>query len=106
MIGGPGVGTAENGNVTEISMVNDGFTYPSVSENIMVSIENDGATYFTITIKNLEGSTTPVAPGVWVVHSTDNPLFEVGLAEDGNPSGLAGQLDMNSGYVSPLAPGA
>jgi len=116
MIGGPGVGTAENGQVTEISMVNDGFTYPAVSENIMVTIENDGATHFTLTIKNIEGSTTPVAPGVWVVHSTDNPLFEAGaadfgsglkgLAEDGDPSGLAGHLDMNSGYVSPLAPGA
>ena len=116
MIGGPGVGTAENGQVTEISMVNDGFTYPAVSENIRVTIENDGATRFTVSIKNLEGSTTPVAPGVWVVHSTDHPLFEVGmsdfgsglkgLAEDGDPSGLAGHLDMNSGYVSPLAPGA
>jgi len=29
-----------------------------------------------------------------------------GLAEDGDPSGLADHLDMNSGYVSPLAPGA
>ena len=64
----------------------------------------------------MENSTTPIAPGVWVVHTMDNPLFEVGmadfgsglkgLAEDGDPSSLAGHLDMNSGYVSPLAPGA
>ncbi len=116
MNGGPGVGMAEGGMVKEISMVNDGFTYPMVSENIMVTIENDGATGFTLTIKNKEGSSTPIAPGVWVVHTTDNPLFEEGmadfgsglkgLAEDGNPSSLAGFLDMNSGYVSPLAPGA
>ena len=29
-----------------------------------------------------------------------------GLSEDGDPSGLADYLEMNSGYVSPLAPGA
>lgn len=113
--GGGGVGTAEDGVVKDIGMIMDGFTYPSVSENLMVSIENDGATGFTISIKNLEGSTTPIAPGTWVIHSTDNPLFEVGMAdfdsgleglvEDGDPSGLASHLDMNSGYVSPLAPG-
>jgi hypothetical protein len=114
--GGGGVGTPENGSVKDISMVSDGFSYPAVNENIMVTLKNDGATRFTVTIKNLEGSTTPVAPGVWVIHSAANPLFEVGaadygsglkgLAEDGDPSGLAGHLDMNSGYVSPLAPGA
>ncbi len=114
--GGGGVGTAENGTVKDISMVNDGFTYPSVGENISVMIENDGATHFTVTINNLAGSTTPIAPGVWVIHTDDHPLFEAGmadsgsglkgLAEDGDPSGLAGHLDMNSGYVSPLAPGA
>ena len=114
--GGGGVGMAEDGVVKDISMIDDGFTYPAVSDNIMVSIENDGATGFTVTIKNMETSTTPIAPGVWVVHTMDNPLFEVGmadfgsglkgLAEDGDPSSLAGHLDMNSGYVSPLAPGA
>jgi hypothetical protein len=93
--GGGGVGTAEDGTVQDISMVTDGFT---------------------VTIENKEGSTTPIAPGVWVIHTADNPLFEVGmadlgsglegLAEDGDPSALAGHLDMNSGYISPLAPGA
>ncbi len=115
VIGGPGVGTAENGTVRDISMVTDGFAYPAVGDNIMITIASDGNTMFTVTIKNLEGSTTPVAPGVWVVHSSDNPLFEAGmadfgsglkgLAEDGDPSGLAGHLEMNAGYVSPLAPG-
>jgi hypothetical protein len=114
--GGGGVGTAEGGVVQDISMVMDGFTYPAVAENLMVTIENDGVTGFTVTIKNLEGSTTPIAPGVWVIHSAANPLFEVGmadlgsglegLAEDGDPSTLATHVDMNSGYVSPLAPGA
>lgn len=115
MIGGGGVGTAEGGTVKEISMVNDGFTYPTVAENIMIWVDNDGATGFTVSVKNLEGSTTPIAPGTWVIHTADNPLFEVGmadlesglegLAEDGDPSVLASHLEMNSGYVSPLAPG-
>jgi hypothetical protein len=114
--GGAGVGMAEGGVVTEIGMINDGFTYPAVADNIMVTIENDGITGFTVTISNKAGSTTPIAPGVWVIHSADNPLFDEGmadfgsglkgLAEDGDPSSLAGYLEMNSGYVSPLAPGA
>jgi hypothetical protein len=114
--GGGGVGTAENGKVKDISMVSDGFTYPSVADNISVMIENDGTTHFTVTISNLTESTTPIAPGVWVIHTDDHPLFELGmadngsglkgLAEDGDPSDLAGYLEMNSGYVSPLAPGA
>lgn len=114
--GGGGVGTPENGMVKEISMVDDGFTYPAVSENIMVTIENDGATYFTVTIENLSGSSTPIAPGVFVIHTGDYPLFEVGMAdfgsgleglsEDGDPSSLGSHVEMNSGYNSPLAPGA
>ena len=114
--GGGGVGTAENGTVRDIADVMDGFTYPAVSDNLLVSIENDGATGFTVTIANLAGSSTPIAPGVWVIHTAPNPLWEEGmadygdgleaLAEDGDPSVLAAHLEMNSGYVSPLAPGA
>jgi len=115
-LNGGDAGIVENGSVKEISEVMDGFTYPAVSENIKVSLENDGATGFTLTISNLAGSSTPIAPGVWVVHTAANPLFEEemadygfgleALAEVGDPSSLAAHLDMNSGYVSPLAPGA
>jgi len=115
-LNGGDAGIVENGSVKEISEVMDGFTYPAVSENIKVSLENDGATGFTLTISNLAGSSTPIAPGVWVVHTAANPLFEVemadygfgleALAEVGDPSSLAAHLDLNSGYVSPLAPGA
>jgi len=114
--GGAGVGPDENGTVRDIADVMDGFTYPGVSDNIMVNIENDGATGFTVTISNLAGSSTPIAPGVWVIHTADNPLWEEGmtdygsgleaLAEDGDPSVLAASLEMNTGYVSPLSPGA
>ena len=59
------MGPAENGTVKDIGMVTDGFTYPSVADNLSVTIENDGATHFTVTINNKAGSTTPIAPGVW-----------------------------------------
>jgi len=115
-LNGGDAGIVENGTVKDILDVMDGFTYPAVSDNIMVSIENDGATGFTVTISNLAGSSTPIAPGVWVIHTSPDPLWEEGmadygvglegLAEVGDPSSLAAHLDMNSGYVSPLAPGA
>ncbi|GAB4532962.1 MAG: hypothetical protein Kow0063_14240 [Anaerolineae bacterium] len=51
--------------------------------------------------------TTPFAPGVWAVHTTDDPLFSAGqadrgdgleaLAEDGDPSALAAALTTRTG---------
>ena len=109
---GPNTGAAENGNV---QMVNDGFSYPAVDENIMVMLDYDGTSMFTLTIKNLPGSNTPLAPGVWVVHNQMYALYKdgmpnygmglEGLAEDGAAGPLGDYLQMNSGYVSPLAPG-
>ncbi len=113
---GPDTGMDENGNVV---LVNDGYTYPSDEDVIMVSLAHDGGTEFTLTIKNVsdKGSfATPLAPGVWVVHSMEQmPLFIDGspasggledLAEDGDNSILTTALDEMSGYVSPFAPGA
>jgi hypothetical protein len=81
-------------------------------------------TTFLVTITNISDATTlstsmgefdvPLAPGVWVVHTTPDPLFEDGaaasadledLAEDGDPSGLGASLASMSGLVSPIAPG-
>ena len=111
----PNTGPDENGTVRTIDNVNDGFTYPSVSSTIKVSISNNGGTEFTVRIENLPGSPTPIAPGVWVVHTDPNPLFTenqpdngYGLeaaAEDGNPTMLSSYLADNSGLVTPLAPG-
>lgn len=110
--GGPNTGTDEGGNV---SMVNDGFTYPDVDKTIKVTLAYDGISEFTLTIENLSGSFTPLAPGVWVIHEMDYPLYQDGmpdygegleaLAEDGAAGTLGNYLDANSGYVSPLAPG-
>lgn len=54
---------------------------------------------FNVTLTVPPGSPSPLAPGVFVVHSSGRPLFTRGeadrgmgleaLAEDGNPSGLA-----------------
>jgi len=113
---GPNTGMDEMGTVREISQVSDGFTYPAVDQTLKITISNDGGTMFTLRIENLQGSTTPIAPGVWVVHTDAGALFTAGmaaadmgleaLAEDGNPEGLIDHLSENSGLVSPLAPGA
>ena len=110
--GGPDTGEDENGNVV---MVDDAFTYPDVDETIKVWLSYDGISEFTLTIENLSDSFTPLAPGVWVVHTQDYALYEPGepvyghgleaLAEDGVAGPLGGYLAMHSGYTSPLAPG-
>lgn len=114
---GPDTGTDENGSVWMISDVNDGYTYPAVSEIIKVMIEHNGGTEFTVTIYNKSDMTSltgPLAPGVWVVHSNAVQLFTEGeaasdglekLAEDGNNTALGDFLKMNAGLVSPFAPG-
>ncbi len=114
---GPNTGADENGTVKLITDVNDGFTYPPDNEVINVMIENDGGTMFTVTVKNVSdmyGFQTPLAPNVWVIHGDAMPLFTAGepasagleaLAEDANNSILGDQLEMETGYVSPVAPG-
>ncbi len=70
------------------------------------------------TLNTSNGSVpVPLAPGVWVVHQTPNPLFTAGqadrgegleaIAEDGNPStlaaALAGRFGSNAGiFNTPL----
>ncbi|MFT5376006.1 MAG: hypothetical protein ACI906_002839 [Candidatus Latescibacterota bacterium] len=108
---GANTGAAESGNVR---LVNDGFTYPNVSDNIRVSLSHSGET-FTVTVENLAASNTPLAPGVYAVHTSGNPLYDSGspdrglglaaLAEDGNPADLAAALAAATGLSSPLAPG-
>lgn len=112
-------GTDEGGVVTKITEVNDGFTYPDVSELIEVTVAHDGGTLFTVTIKNISNNSsvaTPFAPGTWVVHSDGQaPMFMAGsaassgleaLSEDGDNSKMSDNLASKSGLVSPFAPGA
>lgn len=80
-----------------------------------------GATMFTVRVENVSTAQTlklstggtapaPTAPVLWVLHTTDDPLFTEGrvdrgwglerLAEDGNPTALAAALEGRSGIAS------
>ena len=113
---GPNTGADENGPV----VVETDPDLPAVEDVVEVSIHPDpaSATGFTVTIKNISGSSSlpsPLAPGVYVVHTAPAPLFTVGevdrghglegVAEDGNNSMLIHYLAENTGLVSPFAPG-
>lgn len=112
---GANTGPDENGTVREIAQVMDGFTYPAVSDNILVTLSYTGENSFTLRIDNLSSSNTPLAPGVFTVHSASDPLFRVGsadagqgleaLAEDGAAGDLGDWAASTSGVTSPFAPG-
>lgn len=116
---GPDTGVDEGGTVQRLSNVNDGFTYPAVADQLQVILEHDGGTEFTLTLNNISdmsGIASPLAPGVWVVHSgNQTPVFMEGMpaspglediAEDGDNSISDMELSENSGFVTPFAPGA
>ena len=125
---GPNTGTDENGVVLLLDSVNkskNGLVvpniktcYPLVNEAIKVMISNEG-TRFTVRIYNLSGATDvpgPLSPGVYVVHTEDDPLFTTdtpdfgegleAIAEDGDPSALGASLAERTGLIVPLSPGA
>jgi hypothetical protein len=102
-------------SVRNTDNIMDGFTYNNVETNIEVSLAYDGTSEFTLTVKDLDGSSTPLSPVAWVVHNDgQKPIFTEGeldygngledLAEMGNAAPLSSYLEMNSGYVSPVAP--
>lgn len=83
-----------------------------------VELAFDGASTFTLTMKNVSEDAevpTPFAPGVFAVHTYGRPLFRQGksdrgegledLAEDGDPSLLVEELAANTGLRSALSPG-
>ncbi len=83
--------------------VTDDLAGPSAGGLIQVTVEEDAGEY-AITITNVSDTTAFPAiltPTVWAVHDATVSLFEVGmpasaglelLAEDGDPSGLFGEL--------------
>ncbi|NIR52792.1 hypothetical protein GWO43_29640, partial [candidate division KSB1 bacterium] len=117
---GPNTGASDSNN--SVRLVNDGFSYPSVSDVIKVTITANSETNFTVRIENVSTGTTlqpsdgsmqavPLSPGVWVVHTEAEPLFTSGqsdrdegleaIAEDGNPSSLGGVLSAETGLTVP-----
>ncbi|MFT5749230.1 MAG: hypothetical protein ACI93S_000483 [Ancylomarina sp.] len=114
---GTNTGADENGTVKKITDVNDGFTYPALTEVIKAELAHDGGTMFTVTLTNVSDMyafQSPLAPGVWSVHNSGMPIFTEneaaangleGLSEDGMNADLSTYLTDMSGYVSPFAPG-
>ena len=125
--GGGNSGAADSDN--SVRLATDDFgNLPEVSDVIRVTLHHDhvSPTQFGLTIENISTATTlrtadgeahptPLAPGVFVVHSGANPLFTEGeadrgegleaLAEDGVVNAYAAALDERSGLTSLLAPG-
>ena len=114
---GPNTGAEENGTIGLVTNSNDGFTYPADEQIIRISLTHDGGTMFTATLENISASSTlptPFAPGVWAIHGGNVQLFQSGeaadaglegIAEDGNNAETIADLEANTGYSSPLAPG-
>ncbi|WP_437898703.1 spondin domain-containing protein [Sorangium sp. So ce124] len=109
-----------------VRLVQDGYTYPAVEEVIQVTVTPEPGNEFTIRITNMsevgtlmpeggEPAAVPLSPGLFVVHTKDNPLFTVGQAypdngleaqaEDGNPMMLHEGAIPRAGLTSPVAPG-
>ncbi len=55
--------------------------YGAVATNLKVTLAYDGDHMFTVTVDNLGGSTTPISPVVWVVHTATKPLFATGMKD-------------------------
>lgn len=108
-------GTEVDGSTTDEEESEPVSMVPTNEQNIQVLLDYDGASMFTLTVNVLPGSATPLSPLAWVVHSMNQfPIFTEGMkdygmglevvAETGNAGPLGEYLEMNSGYVSPIAP--
>ena len=122
---GPDTGDADADDSVRLAS-NSYSSLPAVSDVIKVTLTPDaGSNTFTLTIENVSTSSTlstsggsvavPLSPGVWVTHSSNAPLFTVGMtasaglesiAEDGDPTTAAQSLADMTGTTTPLAPGA
>jgi len=108
----PNTGPADPNNA--VRLVNDGFTYPAVTDAIHVTITHNGGNEFTVNVA-CTTDVTPISPGVYVVHADPNPLFTEGspdygdglerIAEDGDPTMLGDTVDPLTGLATPLSPG-
>ncbi len=122
---GPNTGAADPDNT--VRPAPDTFNnLPMVDQVIRVTITSTSATGFTVRIENVSDANTlpvstggsvavPLAPGVFVVHTADGPLFTSGqpnagmglegLAEDGAAGDLGVALAAETGITHILAPG-
>ena len=110
-------GTAEAVAVQLVADRMDGFTYPAVSSVLTATLSHDAATdMFTMTLAVNGASSTPIAPGAFIVNRGADAIFAAGsldrglgleaLAEDGDPSMLLPSLEGRSiAWSAPLTPG-
>lgn len=121
---GPDTGAADPDDTVRLASDDFG-NLPAVADVISVTLTATSATRFTVTIENVSDASTlstsggsvavPLSPGVFVIHTEDDPLFTAGqpdrgegleaIAEDGDPSALAAALETRTGLTVPLAPG-
>ena len=101
-------------------------TLPAIDSVIRVTVDSIGPTMFRVTIENVSKDHTlvtqrglclevPIAPGVFVIHYEDDPLFAQGepdrghgleaLAEDGLNGTLAAFAKAATGVIQLAAPG-
>jgi hypothetical protein len=118
---GPNTGDDEGGVVM---LVQDGYTYPDVSQFASVTIMPVETMPFTIRVENVSTTETlkpsdgsmqavPIAPVAWVVHTNTSPIFTSemadrglgleSLAEDGSPVSLVESLGKKVGFASGAA---
>ncbi len=121
----PNTGSADPDNTVRLAP--DTFNnLPAVNQVIQVTLTAMSANSFMVRIENISDSTTlslstggsvavPLAPGVFVVHTADAPLFTPGqpdpgmglegLAEDGAAATLGNNLAAETGITQIMAPG-
>ena len=120
---GADTGDADGDNTVRLATDASGNIDP-VASTILVTLTYDGNHQFTVRIENIaadmstSGGDVPVliSPGAFAVGAEAGALFtedapDLGLgleaiAEDGDPSGLAADLGMDTGVTTPIAPGA
>ncbi|KYF65214.1 spondin domain-containing protein [Sorangium cellulosum] len=122
--GGANTGAPDPDNT--VRLVKDGYPYPQVEEVLQVTVTPEPGNEFTIRITNMsevgtlmpeggEPAAVPLSPGLFVVHTMEDPLFTIGQAnpgdgleaqaEDGNPMMLHERATPRAGLTSPAAPG-
>lgn len=112
----PNTGAADANSTVRAAEVPSGF--PTVNELVEVRLESLSEDGFRLIIENISGSSTlasPLAPGVFAIHSEENLLFETGmpdksnglegLAEDGVLTDISQWLTDNSGVNTIFTPG-
>lgn len=120
----PGTAEATPKDIKEIQGTDDnGHTFLPASQLMNVSLNYDGNSMFTMTIKNQSGGTaneTPFSPGVWAISYVaggnlllPEPIYSVGkattealtrIAEAGDNAPLNTLLTAQTGIFTPLSP--